>query len=73
MLQIPHDQVRLATVNGDLPHRQLGTSSRGVRYTREDIGTLLTNQARVGVAGRAGGGGDEVVVMAAPKTRRSVA
>ena len=42
------NSVRLATVNGELPHRQLGDSVRSIRHTREDIDTLLALRARRG-------------------------
>ena len=72
LLKINRDSVRLATVNGTLPHRNLGATSRSIRYTREDIEVFLGNQARVGV-GRPDSRypSDRVEVMAAPIRRRA--
>ena len=41
LLKINRDSVRLATVTGDLPHRQLGETTRSIRYTQADIDAFL--------------------------------
>lgn len=50
LLRLPRDQVRLARVNGLLPYRQLGDTTRSIRYTPDDIEVFLANQARGGIA-----------------------
>lgn len=49
MLKISRATVRLATVNGDLPHRQFGDSVRSIRYTRDDISSFIEARARSGL------------------------
>lgn len=72
LLKISRDSVRLATVNGTLPHRSLGGTVRSIRYTREDIDAFLRNQARVGLQAPGRGHHEERVhIMGAPRRRQS--
>lgn len=70
MLRLTRDQVRLATVNGALPHRQLGASARTIRYTRADIDSFLECQARTGLRPASHAAPAPPVVMPAPSSRR---
>lgn len=70
MLRLTRDQVRLATVNGALPHRQLGASTRTIRYTRADVEAFLERQARTGLRAPGQAAFSVPVVMPAPTSRR---
>lgn len=70
-LKISRDSVRLATVNGTLPHRNLGGTVRSIRYTRDDIEAFLGNQKRVGLQAPGREGDEEPTrVMKAPRRRQ---
>ena len=73
LLKINRDSVRLATVTGDLPHRQLGETTRSIRYTQADIDAFLEARSRRGgAAARRGEGEAAVVRMPAPRQRSQV-